>query len=441
MYCLILNGNPEAEGAGSEFDAYLSGFAKGLEEVGHETRRLDLRDLDLHNCTGCWSCWWKTPGLCSIKDDQDGILREMVRADLVVWASPLVLGNVSALLKRVQDRFVPLVHPYITIQDGECHHRPRYAHEPDIGLIVGPAPADDETDLAIVRTLFERYARNAHADLRFVATTATPLDATVAAAAGAARGLRAAGPALPSWIEDPLPRETRRAEPRRLFLNGSPRGRESNSRLILSWIAGGMAEAGSGEPQVLDLARKGDLEAQLAAFLEAEEILIVMPLYTDSVPALVKGFFEALARLDPGSLRGKRLAFVLQSGFPESVHSETAALWLRRLCVRLGLAHAGTIVRPGIEGVRIQPDAMVRKTREAFVGAGAEYAASGTFPATLSRGLAGRRRFSALGILVYGILARTGLANFYWDMMLRKNGAFDRRFAAPYGAAWRAKGA
>lgn len=29
---------------------------------------LDLTQIVVNNCTGCWSCWWKTPGRCTQKD-------------------------------------------------------------------------------------------------------------------------------------------------------------------------------------------------------------------------------------------------------------------------------------------------------------------------------------------------------------------------------------
>jgi multimeric flavodoxin WrbA len=178
MYCLILNGNPAPSG----FDAYLADFAAELQRSGHRVRQVDLRDLNVHTCTGCWSCWWKTPGLCAVKDDMPGLYPEMVKADLLVWASPLILGAVSALLKKAQDRFIPLAHPYIELVDGECHHRHRYRHNADLGLIVGPTADDTEEDLSITRRFFERFSRNTRTKLKLFATTTTTVAEAVHAA-------------------------------------------------------------------------------------------------------------------------------------------------------------------------------------------------------------------------------------------------------------------
>ena len=172
MRCLILNGNPKPSG----FDDYLARFTQSLSEQGHVAERIDLRDLQLRYCVGCWTCWWKTPGLCAMKDDMAGIYPKMVQADLVVWASPLILGSVSALLKQVQDRFIPLAHPYIELVDGECHHRHRYPHNADLGVIVEPTPEDTDADIAITRQLFARFSRNTRTRLRLFAATTTPVE-------------------------------------------------------------------------------------------------------------------------------------------------------------------------------------------------------------------------------------------------------------------------
>jgi multimeric flavodoxin WrbA len=169
---LILNGNPTP----SSFDDYLARFAQAMVERGHPAKRIDLRDLRLRYCVGCWTCWWKTPGLCAMKDDMTAIYPKMAAADLVVWASPLVLGTVSALTKQVQDRFIPLAHPYIELVDGECHHRHRYVHNADLGLIVAPSADDTEEDVTIARTFFERFSRNTRTRLRLFATCNTPVE-------------------------------------------------------------------------------------------------------------------------------------------------------------------------------------------------------------------------------------------------------------------------
>jgi hypothetical protein len=167
MNCLILNGNPRPSG----FDAWIEGFAKDMEGAGAGASIMMLRELRIACCTGCWSCWLADPGRCAIQDDMEAVLRAAIRADLIVYASPLVLGAPSALVKKVQDRMIPMVHPYIEIVGGECHHRRRYPRSADLGLVLEPGPQDGPRDLEIVRRMHERLARNMRSRLRLCVTT------------------------------------------------------------------------------------------------------------------------------------------------------------------------------------------------------------------------------------------------------------------------------
>lgn len=92
-----------------------------------------LRDRSLKGCTGCWSCWVKTPGRCIHRDAMDEILPSIISADLLLFAAPLSMGFVSALLKGACDRMIPLLHPYIEIVAEECHHQRRHGRPTHCG--------------------------------------------------------------------------------------------------------------------------------------------------------------------------------------------------------------------------------------------------------------------------------------------------------------------
>jgi multimeric flavodoxin WrbA len=394
---LVMNGNPDP--AHRAWEEYLEAFARALGRAGAGVRTRALREMDIHYCTGCWSCWWRTPGLCSFADDMTGVYPEMVGADIVVWASPLVMGNVTALTKKAQDRFIPLLHPYIELVNGESHHRRRYPRNIDLGLIIEPGAEDTPDDAEIVRHMHERLALNG-------------------------RGRLGSSP--------PRPAGPRRLPMKRLALNGSPRGSQSNSRRILSWILDGMREAGAEAPPVLDIARTKQLESQREAFLEADEVLLVFPLYTDSVPGVVMGFLNSLAGADRARLSGKRFCFVVHSGFPESAQSEPVAAYLARLCSRLGMRLVGVAIKGGSEGLRIMPDGMTKRTRERFAAIGRGLVRDGVFDPEAVRTLARPRRINLVGRILLTLIAPTNLQNFYWNMQLRKHGAWGHRFDRPY---------
>ncbi len=169
MKILVLNG--EARPGESKLARWLEDFESGLRDRGASVARVNLAERDIRFCTGCWSCWWSTPGVCVHRDDMESIYPEFLAADLVVFAAPLVLGTVSALVKKTQDRLIPLLHPYIVLDRGECHHRKRYEQYPNLGLVVEPSREDGPEDLDTVKRLFQRFAINAKAELRLFAST------------------------------------------------------------------------------------------------------------------------------------------------------------------------------------------------------------------------------------------------------------------------------
>lgn len=219
---------------------------------------------------------------------------------------------------------------------------------------------------------------------------------------------------------------------KRLLLNGSPRGEASNSRLICAWLAEGMEEAGTPSPDILSLARSGGVEQAVDAFRTADEILLVFPLYTDSMPGIVAAFTNALADLDPAVPSGKRVGYIVHSGFPESAQSEPMAAYLERLSARLGFTHLGTIVKGGSEGLRLNPGSGRSKTSDRFRALGRSLAARGSFDTEALVALACPRRLGPVLRILFRMLALTGLLQMYWNLMLRKHGAYERRFDRPY---------
>jgi putative NADPH-quinone reductase len=218
----------------------------------------------------------------------------------------------------------------------------------------------------------------------------------------------------------------------RLLLNGSPRGAHSNSRLIIDWICEGFAEAGAEKPPVVDLARVNDRPAQREAFLAADEVVLVFPLYTDSTPGIVKAFLDTFAGADAPRIKGKRFGFVVHSGFPESAHSEGVADWLERLCDRLGMTFVGRAIKGGSEGFRIMPASMTRATRANFAAVGRSLSLAGKFDAAAVERLAHPRHFGRGIRALWAVLSIFGLPDFYWKMMLKKKGGWPRRFDQPY---------
>lgn len=418
MNITILNGNPQPGG----LDRYLAQLRPFLEAGGHTVTQLDLRDLTLRYCIGCWGCWAKTPGQCSNRDDSLEMDRAIINADFLLWAAPLKMGFPSELLKRATDKHIPLIHPYMVVDQGEAHHLKRYARYPRLGLLLEKEATTDERDLQIVSDIHCRTALNLKTRLQFSLTTETP-------AADVARRIADKAAAFLPFPKPFLATEGGTVSPpRRLTLfNGSPRGRKGNTPIFLREIAAGFG----GPSETHHLVRLQETDKMVQAFADAECIILGFPLYTDSMPGIVKRFIEAL---EPLAATGKNppIGFVVQSGFPEGLHSRYIERYLEKLAARLGSPYLGTIVKGNGEGVRIMPPNMNEKLFANLQALGAGLASAGRFDPEVLAKIAHPERFPAVLGPVFQVFLRLPIAHSYFDGMLKKNGAYERRFAQPF---------
>jgi multimeric flavodoxin WrbA len=180
MKICVLNGNPEP----SDFDEYVSRFSALAAEKGHSVKVLQLRDMDIKYCIGCFGCWIKTPGECVAKDDSADVCRAFVHSDLVICASPVKVGQMSALWKKAIDKLLPLVLPYFKVVEGEIHHPQRYEHTRDLAVLLQKDGADEE-DLAIIERSFRRMCINFDSSFRCLKLTDDPVEEVVDALAAA----------------------------------------------------------------------------------------------------------------------------------------------------------------------------------------------------------------------------------------------------------------
>jgi hypothetical protein len=94
----------------------------------------------------------------------------------VVWASPVIMGFYSALLKKVTDKFVCLVHPHGEFIDGEVHHLSRYDHYPLAGLLLEKDSGTDDEDIQIISDIHSRTVLNFKSELAFTKLTIDPVE-------------------------------------------------------------------------------------------------------------------------------------------------------------------------------------------------------------------------------------------------------------------------
>ncbi len=169
MKILILNGNPDEGNV--HFDKYLEELQSSLGETGHDVEIFLLREMDIQYCDGCHGCWLRTPGECLVSDHTQLIRKSFVNSDLVISASPIRMGFISSLLKKGKDKFIPLVLPFVRVENGEIHHKPRYDKYPLLGFILDKGLDGDNEDVEIISQIAERNAMQLGTHLSFVSLT------------------------------------------------------------------------------------------------------------------------------------------------------------------------------------------------------------------------------------------------------------------------------
>ena len=101
---LILNGSPRKNGTTVSL---IKAFTEGALSAGNEVRELHVSSMDIKGCLACEACS-KNGGVCVQKDDMTIVNEATEWADVIVFASPMFFGTVTAQLKTVLDRWYAL---------------------------------------------------------------------------------------------------------------------------------------------------------------------------------------------------------------------------------------------------------------------------------------------------------------------------------------------
>lgn len=158
MKIVIFNGSPNDEKGNTHVIA--AAFAEGARKAGAQVEMVFLAKKKIAPCRGCFTCWLVTPGHCAVKDDMENLIPVFNGTDLVVFATPLYVDNVTGLMKNFMDRLVPSCDAHFSKDPGgECRHDTRGAKLPDIAVISN-CGFPEQSHFQVLRLLFRRIARN-----------------------------------------------------------------------------------------------------------------------------------------------------------------------------------------------------------------------------------------------------------------------------------------
>ncbi len=155
MNILAINGSPR--GAAGNTEALIHAFLEGAARGGDSVETIYLKEKRIQHCTGCFTCWFKTPGICMHDDDMSQILEKGRHADILVFGSPLYIYNFSGLMKDFMDRLIPMAQPFMEIENGICSHPSRYPDfHPKAMVLISTSGFPEQSHFAGMKQVFRQ---------------------------------------------------------------------------------------------------------------------------------------------------------------------------------------------------------------------------------------------------------------------------------------------
>jgi len=127
---VAFNGSPM--GRKSRTQILVDAFLEGTRRAGAETETVFLAEHSILPCDECMSCRVpKFGGECARKDDGQALLEKALGADIVLFATPLIMDSMSGILKIFLERWLPLVDSRFQARQGQGTMPARRARIPD----------------------------------------------------------------------------------------------------------------------------------------------------------------------------------------------------------------------------------------------------------------------------------------------------------------------
>ncbi len=160
-----------------------------------------------------------------------------------------------------------------------------------------------------------------------------------------------------------------------LIVVGSPKRRDSTSYVLGTTLAAGLKSHGWAIEEYFAASlppSEADVDALTSAVDAADLIVVAVPLYVDHLPAGVIAALEQLyAKRDRLSPKSRMLVGIVNCGFPESNHNDTAIAVLKRFAAMAGFEWGGGLSRGMGGAIGARP---LDKAGQAAFGVAAELA-------------------------------------------------------------------
>jgi len=258
-----------------EIENYYRKTNKENEVITYNTAETEIKD-----CIGCWSCWWKSPGKCALKDDAFKLYKDYINSDEVVILFNTKNGFIGGKGKTFLDRLIQHYLPYVKLKNGECGHLKRYDKYPVINFYFEKSGLSTE-EIKVIKSYLARTAYHFQSPCKELLYENESVQTA---------NLENTKP-----IDEVLAKEVieRKTSGKWVIYNGSPRGNNSNSKIIIEKIIRGMKAQGIENVEVRNLINIKEHKMWAENFDSAENNLFVFPLYVHAMPGLVIKFLNS----------------------------------------------------------------------------------------------------------------------------------------------------
>jgi multimeric flavodoxin WrbA len=355
---IILDGTRPGD---KHLNAILALLTEELECQGTKIQTFTLRNIQFNHCIGCFNCWIKTPGKCIHTDAGAEIIQSILHSDTLILFTPVIFGGYSSELKKITERFLPIVLPFFRQVHGETHHPPRYPTlSRFLGIGLHPHPLNKESDC--FKKLVGRNAIN---------ISPTSYAAEVFNSMNTPELLRSQFQELlsrtdaPPWRKEmtkllrnpPAAPKISTGNRRALLIIGSPKIKSPSTSVILGGHILKKIKQYGWQTELLTLKQNLRNEKEQCALCSAidraDTILLASPLYCDTLPFLVTQALETIAshRKTIKNAQPKNLTAIINSGFPESYQNAVALAICQNFAFECGMTWLGGLAMGAGEGL------------------------------------------------------------------------------------------
>ncbi len=140
-------------------------FVLGAVAAGAKIKTIQLVTKKIQPCYKCGVCFYKTPGQCYLKDDMAEMIKLFMASDIVIFATPVYIDNVTALMKTFIDRLMPILEPHYEKDTlGQYRRCRRFKKYPKF-VVIASCAMPEQANFQPLLMFFQRMARTMYTEV------------------------------------------------------------------------------------------------------------------------------------------------------------------------------------------------------------------------------------------------------------------------------------